>query len=74
VLLGLILQMYVGLIARSCFVVYYADRAALPSEPDAPFLHDASQPASTTVPSGPENAQETSAPGMEPPKGNPPAS
>ncbi len=42
VLLGLILQMYVGLIARSCFVVYYTDRAALPSEPAAPSLPDAS--------------------------------
>jgi hypothetical protein len=46
VLLGLILQMYVGLIARSCFVVYYADRTAIPSEPAAPPFPNAGPPAS----------------------------
>lgn len=73
VLLGLILQMYVGLIARSCFVVYYTDRTALPSEAAAPVLSDAGRPASPSVPSGPENAPDTAAPDMEPPTENPPA-
>ncbi|MGC2423020.1 MAG: hypothetical protein WA666_01540 [Nitrospirota bacterium] len=70
VLLGLILQMYVGLIARSCFVVYYTDRAALPSEPAMPPLSDTGIPVSP----GPENAPENPAPDIEPPRENPPAS
>jgi hypothetical protein len=73
VLLGLILQMYVGLIARSCFVVYYTDRAALPSGHAAPVVPDAGRPAEPGLPPGPENATESPAPDVEPPRDNPPA-
>ncbi|MHB8173618.1 MAG: hypothetical protein ACYDFU_04055, partial [Nitrospirota bacterium] len=61
VLLGLILQMYVGLIARSCFVVFYTDRT-LPIPPVA------GQPAYSVITQVPENTTEAPAPGMEPPQ------
>ncbi len=65
VLFGLLLQMYIGLIARSSFVVFYIDRTTPPAPVDAGF----SAPSSAI--SGPVDAPESPS-DTRPPLENPP--
>lgn len=58
VLLGLLLQMYVGLIARSSFAVYYIARTAPPPAPPAPPVEETPEAVPVEPPEPPAPGQE----------------